>query len=144
MTSRVDEVQRQVEEMLAASGYPFKVEKGRAQVERGSAAVFIRAREWHNGQDTIVELLVPVLQGVPESAGLLRRLNEQNRDLYFGKAYWQPTERDGGEVWLAHNLLGDDLRHEALIAAVGMLAVVADRLDDELKKEFGGRRWKEQ
>jgi hypothetical protein len=44
-------------------------------------------------------------------------------------------------VWLAHNLLGDRLDREELIASVGMLAVVADHLDDELKDRYGGQRW---
>jgi hypothetical protein len=70
---------------------------------------------------------------------LLRRLNELNETLYFGKAYWRSSE-----VWLAHNLLGDTLDSEELIASVGLMAVVADRLDDELKKNFGGRRWRDE
>lgn len=138
MASRVEEVQRRVEEILGASGYPYKIEKGRARVERGSAAVFVTARPWQE-RHVIVELVCPVLADVELSEALLKRLNELNETLYFGKSYWR-----GGEVWLAHNLLGDTLDTEELIASVGLLAVVADRLDDELKKSFGGRRWRDE
>ena len=74
----------------------------------------------------------------PLTEELLKELNELNEGLYFGKAYWRQDE-----LFLAHNLLGDSLEHGDLIAAVGMLAVVADKIDDEFKSKYGGRRWKE-
>lgn len=137
MADHTEKVQKRIEEILSAAGYPYTVEDGRARVEYGSTAVFISAHQWQE-RYTIVELVAPVLQEVPASAALLKRLNEQNEKLYFGKAYWR-----NDEVWLAHNLLGDRLDNEELIASVGILAVVADHLDDELKKKFGGRRFKE-
>ena len=138
MTSRLDGVQERIEAILSAAGYPFTVgEDGRACVERGSCAVFISAHEWQD-RYTIVELVSPVLSGIGKSEGLLEKLNELNEKLYFGKAYWR-----NDEVWLAHNLLGDRLDNEELIASVGMIAVASDHLDDELKKRFGGKRWKE-
>jgi hypothetical protein len=137
MADHTEKVQKRIEEILSAAGYPYTVEDGRARVEYGSTAVFISAHQWQE-RYTIVELVAPVLQEVPASPALLERLNEQNEKLYFGKAYWR-----NDEVWLAHNLLGDRLDNEELIASVGILAVVADHLDDELKKKFGGRRFKE-
>lgn len=137
MADHTEKVQKRIEEILSAAGYPYTVEEGRARVEYGSTAVFISAHQWQE-RYTIVELVAPVLQEVPASPALLERLNEQNEKLYFGKAYWR-----NDEVWLAHNLLGDRLDNEELIASVGILAVVADHLDDELKKKFGGRRFKE-
>jgi len=137
MADHTEQVQKRIEEILSAAGYPYTVEEGTARVEYGSTAVFISAHKWQE-RYTIVELVAPVLQQVPASPELLERLNEQNEKLYFGKAYWR-----NDEVWLAHNLLGDRLDNEELIASVGILAVVADHLDDELKKKFGGRRFKE-
>ncbi|MBL8604707.1 MAG: YbjN domain-containing protein [Myxococcales bacterium] len=135
MPDRTAEVQKRIEEILAAAGYPFTVEEGRCRVSYGSTAVFISAHQWQE-RYTIVELVAPVLQGVAVSQGLLEQLNTQNEKLYFGKAYWR-----NDEVWLAHNLLGDRLDNEELIASVGILAVVADHLDDKLKATFGGRRF---
>ena len=37
------------------------------------------------------------------------------------------------------NLLGDHLDASELVSCVGMMAVVADRIDDELQKRFGKR-----
>ena len=135
MADHTEKVQKRIEEILSAAGYPYTVEDGRARVEYGSTAVFISAHQWQE-RYTIVELVAPVLQEVPASPALLERLNEQNEKLYFGKAYWR-----NDEVWLAHNLLGDHLDASELVSCVGMMAVVADRIDDELQKRFGGKRF---
>jgi hypothetical protein len=137
MAMQVSEVERRVVEILKGAGYPFAQEEGRCRVERGSTAVFISAHAWQD-RYTIIELVCPVLNGVDVTEDLLKRLNELNEKLYFGKAYWRNRE-----VWIAHNLLGDHLDSDELIACVGMMAVVADHLDDELKARFGGQRWRE-
>ncbi|MBI5518374.1 MAG: YbjN domain-containing protein [Deltaproteobacteria bacterium] len=135
MASTVEAVQARIRELLREAGYPFQEEKGLVRVDRGSCAVFVRVEAWKE-RYTLVELLSPVLRGVTRTEGLLEALNDQNQKLYFGKAYLRKDE-----VWLAHNLLGDRLDREELIACVGMLAVVADHLDDELKDRYGGQRW---
>jgi hypothetical protein len=134
--TKTEMVQQRIGEILAASGYPFSTEDdGRYRVSRGSSAVFIRAHEWQE-RFVIVELLCPVLDEVACSEGLLEKLNALNEKLYFGKAYWR-----AGEVWLAHNLLGDHLDSAEFVSCVGLMAVVADRIDDELQKRFGGKRF---
>lgn len=137
MATQVSEVEQRVVEILKGAGYPFVQEEGRCRVERGSTAVFVSAHAWQD-RYTIIELVCPVLNGVDLGEDLLKRLNELNEKLYFGKAYWRNRE-----VWIAHNLLGDHLDSDELIASVGMMAVVADHLDDELKARFGGQRWRE-
>lgn len=134
--SKTETVRQRIGEILTASGYPFTTEAGgRYRVERGSSAVFLQAHEWQE-RFVIVELVSPVLDAVERSAELLEKLNALNEKLYFGKAYW----RDG-EVWLAHNLLGDHLDANELVSCVGMMAVVADKIDDELQRRFGGKRF---
>jgi hypothetical protein len=138
MSNKVETVTRRVHEMLKASGYPFVAEENRVRVERGSSAVFISAQEWQE-RFVMVELLSPVLNDIAMSEALLQKLNVLNEKLWFGKVYWRQDE-----VWLSHNLLGDHLDSDELIASVGMLAVVADRIDDELQKRFGGKRWRDE
>ena len=137
MATPVSQVEQRVVEILKGAGYPFVQEEGRCRVERGSTAVFVSAHSWQD-RYTIIELVCPVLNNVDVSEELMKRLNELNEKLYFGKAYWRNKE-----VWIAHNLLGDHLDSDELIACVGMMAVVADHLDDELKARFGGQRWRE-
>jgi hypothetical protein len=138
MPSTIEELRTTIEYFLREANIPYRDRGNRISVRRGSSAVFLKPVEWA-GQHTVVELLSPVLTGIDESPALLARLNELNMSLYFGKAYWH----DRG-VWIAHNLLGDHIDRDELIAAVGVLGTVADKLDDELKSEFGGTRWIDQ
>lgn len=133
--TKTETVHQRIAEILTASGYPFVAEGDRYRVARGSSAVFIHAHEWQE-RFVIVELVCPVLNEIDLSEGLLEKLNSLNEKLYFGKAYWRDKE-----VWLAHNLLGDHLDSSELVSCVGMMAVVADKIDDELQKRFGGRRF---
>lgn len=133
----VEEVQKHIIEILDEANIAYDERLGRIRVVQGSAAVFIKVESWiHN--HTVVELVCPVLKQVPRTSALLEKLDELNKGLFFGKAY----THDSG-VWIAHNLLGDHLDPEELLAAAGLIARVADKLDDELKGEFGGNRYSE-
>ena len=133
----VEEVHQHIIDILNEANVSYEVNKGRIRIVQGSAAVFIKVESWINNH-AVVELVCPVLKGVERSAALLEKLDHLNFGLFFGKAY----THDGG-VWIAHNLLGDHLDPEELLAAVGLIARVADKLDDELKGEFGGQRYRE-
>ncbi len=135
MTTALPELRKTIESYLTEANIPFTDRGARVSVRHGSCAVFIKPTEWQGGH-TIVELLAPVLSHVDCTEGLLKELNDQNMRLYFGKAYWHDHT-----VWIAHNLLGDHVDRDELIAAVGMIVSVADRIDDELKSRFGGTRW---
>ena len=45
------------------------------------------------------------------------------------------------ELWFEHTILGDDLQEVELLRACDAVAEVADREDDRLAAEFGGRRY---
>jgi hypothetical protein len=47
-------------------------------------------------------------------------------------------------IGYSHSLLGDYLDEEELGRAVGGMLFVADNLDDELEKQFGGSRFHEE
>jgi hypothetical protein len=135
MSSTVESLRETLEQFLTDANIPFRDRGERLSVRRGSTAVFIRPKRLAD-EHTVVELLCPVLSDVPVSEALLLRLNEVNMSLYFGKAYWHERA-----IWLAHNLLGDRVDSGELLAALGLLATVADRLDDDLQESFGGTRW---
>lgn len=131
----VEEVHKRITEVLDEANVSYGIKGERIYIRQGSAAVFIKVESWLNDH-TMVELLCPVLKGIDRTAALLEKLDALNRGLFFGKAY----THDSG-VWLAHNFLGDHLDPEELLAALGLVARVADRIDDELKGEFGGQRF---
>ena len=131
----VEEVHKRITEVLDEANVSYGNKGERIYIRQGSAVVFIKVESWLNDH-AVVELLCHVLKGLERSPELLEKLDELNRGLFFGKAY----THDHG-VWLAHNLLGDHLDPEELLAALGLLARVADRIDDELKGRFGGQRF---
>lgn len=133
----VEEVHNHIVEILDEANVAYEEKGGRIRVVQGSAAVFIKVESWINNH-TVVELVCPVLKQIERSPALLEKLDQLNKGLFFGKAY----THDKG-VWIAHNLLGDHLDPEELLAAAGLIARVADKLDDELKGEFGGNRYAE-
>jgi hypothetical protein len=133
----VEEVHQRIIDVLNEANVSFGTKADRLFIRQGSAAVFIKVEAWLNDH-TVVELVCPVLKNVERSTALLEKLDQLNKGLFFGKAY----THDNG-VWLAHNLLGDHLDPEELLAALGLLARVADKLDDELKGSFGGQRFNE-
>jgi hypothetical protein len=133
----VEEVHQHIIDILDEANVSYDVHNGRIRIVNGSAAVFIKVESWINNH-TVVELVCPVLKGVERTPALLEKLDRLNFGLFFGKAY----THDSG-VWIAHNLLGDHLDPEELLASVGLMARVADKLDDELKGEFGGQRYRE-
>ena len=47
---------------------------------------------------------------------------------------------DGLLICLSHALLGDYLDEDELVRAVGAMLATADRMDDELKTQFGGNK----
>lgn len=135
MPTTVAELRATIEGYLHEGNIPFRDRGHRLSVRRGSSAVFIKPAKWGD-EHTVVELLSPVLTDIERSPELLEKLNELNMALYFGKAYWHDRS-----VWIAHNLLGDHIDRDELVAAVGMIGTVADKLDDDLKARFGGTRW---
>lgn len=49
--------------------------------------------------------------------------------------------KPGRAIFFTHSLLGDYLDEDELVRAVTGMLVVADEIDDELEKQFGGRRF---
>ena len=57
---------------------------------------------------------------------------------------YEVDEEDGsqtGFLQFAYTLLGDYLDEDELGTALWTVLFTADRLDDELQAQFGGRRW---
>lgn len=92
------------------------------------------------GRQTMITLRAPVLHEPLLPSGpstLLTRLNELNCTSHFGKWTYYDSER---LVMLEYDLLGDHLQENELMTALTALARLADRQDDLLQLEFGGKR----
>jgi hypothetical protein len=106
----------------------------------GSARVFIIPLNWVEGQ-TLIKIVAPVNWDAQPSDELARFLAVENMKLIFGKFSLDPNRR---MVFFEHTLLGDFLNRKELEVAVKAIAVTADKYDDEIKAQFGGRKLGEQ
>ncbi len=102
----------------------------------GSARVFVDVLPVLD-DSTAVRASSPVLSDIDLSDGLALRLLALSPSP-FGWFVYVPARR---EVWFQHVVLGDDLDMTEFTAAIDVVASTADDYDDELQREFGGKRY---
>jgi hypothetical protein len=89
---------------------------------------------------TVVNLWIPLLLEVKETPEVFEHIALHADDYIFGHLNAHRTD-DGLTILLNHSLLGDYLDEDELMRAAVLMVSVADDLDDELKTQFGGRRF---
>ena len=87
-------------------------------------------------------IFCPALLDVPVTPALFEYVATNNK-YRFGKLSVIILESGKAVVEVGYALLGTYLDPEELTVAVGMVAGLADDLDDEMKAKFGGRRFHE-
>jgi hypothetical protein len=107
----------------------------------GSARIFIKVVPWNDDQ-TIVNLIVPLLLEVPHSQDLYKHVALHAGDYIFGTLNVVDRETHC-DVNFSHSLLGDFLDPDELKSAVGGMLSSAEDLDDELQAIFGGTKFHE-
>jgi len=111
-----------------------------------STSVFVRCSEQGEGDSkrTLVQIWAEVLSEVNPTPELFEFVATHADDWVFGHIF---TIRDGesglNRVLMRHTLLGDYLDAEELRSAVVGIVISADKLDDEMKDSFGGKRFRE-
>ena len=111
-----------------------------------SASVQLRVQDWGKDRDGEAQSLVLIssliLREVRPTPALFEWVARQGGSRWFGHVEVY-DDKEPGTVYLmmSHTLLGDYLDEKEL--EVGMFAVLsaADGWDDELQKQFGGKRW---
>ena len=119
-------------------------------LSRGSAMVMITIETCQSIDGSIEVVLIksPILRNVEPSADLYKSISEINSSLPFGALVIEDTAGKGGKsggkntgvLFLKHSLLAQTLDKEEIEVGVGTMAVIADNLDDDLQKEFGGQK----
>ena len=115
---------------------------GNYSLRSGSTRIFVKVRTHEDGVWTWVTLQIPVLFKVDETPSVFEYVALHSDDYIFGHLSAGRTD-DGLMIMYSHSLLGDYLDEEELARAVGGMLYVADNLDDELEKQFGGHRFHE-
>lgn len=104
---------------------------GDVPFQSGSAAFFLRVVD----APPTLHLFAPLLSDVSPSLSLYRRLNELSR-----RSLMTFTELEGF-VTAAITLPGQPFIGQHLNMAIGLIYAVVDDLDDDLRAQFGGRRF---
>ena len=111
-----------------------------------STRVNLAVQDWGTNKDgdpqSLVRLSCPVLWGVDPSPALYEWVARQGGAFLFGHVSVYDDASSPGQLFLvmSHTLLGDYLDEEELSSALYAMLGTADKLDDELKQMFGGKR----
>jgi type III secretion system-like peptide-binding chaperone len=104
---------------------------GTIPVRMGSASFFLRLL---GENDPILQVYAPVLTEVKRTPELLEKLNELNSGSTFVRAFWVDDQ-----VMIATELIADTLDKEELQNAIDVVSDMANSIDDDLLKSFGGQ-----
>lgn len=115
---------------------------GNFSLRHGSVRIFVRVATRDEVDWTWVRLWILLLYRVKETPALFEHIALHKDEYLFGHLYAVRGE-EGIIIGLRHVLLGEHLDEEELCRAVGSMLVSADKLDDELKTQFGGSRFHE-
>lgn len=113
-------------------------EDGDIPVDVGSARTYVSPRLTHvdaKNKALSLDIYSILVHGVEKSPDLLLALNRINCETPFVKAKYEEAEK---QVVLHHELMADSLNPERLGKHLGMIAFMADALDTELQRQFGG------
>jgi hypothetical protein len=111
-------------------------------LRHGSARIFVRTHANEDADFTWIKLDVPLLLEVKETPQVFEHVALHSDDYMFG--HLNAVRGDNGlMIFLSQSLLGDYLDEQELVRAVGAMLGTAESLDDELKTQFGGKRFHE-
>jgi hypothetical protein len=111
-------------------------------LRHGSARIFVRTQARDDADFTWIKLDIPLLLEVKETPQVFEHIALHSDDYMFGHLNAMRGD-DGLMIMLSHTLLGDYLDEQELLRAVGAMLGTAENLDDELKTQFGGKRFHE-
>ena len=111
-----------------------------------STRVNMTVQDWGTNKDgdpqALVRISCPILWEVDPSPALYEWIAREGGTFFFGHVSAHDDVSTPGKLFLvmSHTLLGDYLDEEELSSAMYAVLGSADKLDDELKGKFGGKR----
>ncbi len=111
------------------------------RINAESTAAFISCSDWGDDGETVVRIYSPVLFDFDLTPEVFEYVAREN-DYTFGSLGLLTGEDDTSPILeFRHTLLGNFLDPQELINATVMVGATANRLDDELRARFGGKRF---
>ncbi len=134
------DVKEKVQRTLAREFGTISVDSdGDYWVTAGSARVYVSVREWV--ERTIVDVFAQTNFGLTPSPELYEWVAKHSSSYRFGHVSLVDLGDGSARIDFRHMLLGDFLDPEELLVAVRAVGFTADEIDDEIKDQFGGRRF---
>ena len=143
MAGDVAATRTKVQQYLTNNFGDVNIDKdGNFSLPYGSTRIFVRTHTADDADFTWVKLDVLLLHDVKETPQVFEYVALHADDYMFGHLN-AVRDKDGLMIFLSHLLLGDYLDEKELMHAVGAMMGTADKLDDDLKTQFGGTRFQE-
>jgi hypothetical protein len=143
MAADLEATKKKVQQYLTNNFGDVNIDKdSNFSLRHGSTRIIVRTQARDDPDFTWVKLDVPVLLGVKETPQVFEHIALHADDYMFGHLNAMRGD-DGLIIVISHCLLGDYLDEQELARAVGAMLATADSLDDELKTQFGGKRFHE-
>jgi hypothetical protein len=141
----VDQVKNKVLRMLSSQFDVRTDSDGDIVIKHESAICWVGATQWNNnneGRDIVVTVTAPVLWEVKRSPKLFEYVATKGQKYMIGRMACNDHKDDLSltNLFFEYNLLADNLDEPELINATLLILSTANNLDDELQKEFGGKR----
>lgn len=133
-----DETRMKVQRILASNG-TVELSGDDLFIKMGSTVAKISVLDWGDG-NTLVRINAPILFDVPVSDALYKYVAQNSNNRFFGALGLAEGDDGTAVLFMDQTLLGDTLDEPELMFAAVLVAETADRLDDELKPRFGGKR----
>ena len=138
----VEEVKEKVRRILTDHFGSVRVNRdGVVFFENESAIGIVEVVDWGDG-DTIVKVQSPLLRDVDLTPEVFRWVAVEGQQKWFAHARVSvdaDNPRKGAILW-EYDILGNALDPEELMHCVGAVMAVANEIDDDLQKRFGGRK----
>ena len=133
----IDEVRAKVRRILQNKLGITRVEGEDFFVQHGSTGCRVTFHEL--SRVTLVNLSSPVLFEVPLTPALYEEVARRTGKFRFGSLCLR-EEEGKGNLFFEGAVIGDTLDEDELMLPLLAIVTTADRLDDELRPRFGGRR----
>ena len=138
----VQQVQSKVQAILSTELGSVRVSAdGQIKITYESTIVTIAVEDFGD-DETIVVITAMVTSETKETPALYKFINDTNTNLRFGSLQFLPG--NPSIMILQYTILGDYLDPEELLNAVRAVVLTADKLDDEVVKVLGGKRFIDQ
>lgn len=141
----VDQVKTKVLRMLSQHMDVRLDDDGDVLIRHESAVCWVSVSQWgtptNDGHDIIVAVRAPIIWEAKRTAALYEWVATEGQAFVIGNAACTPdTDASLTNVFLKHNLIGDNLDEPEIVHAVRLVLTTANQLDDELVRKFGGRK----